>query len=223
MPRSTSSRWATFLKLSLAVLALGYGFRGAVEQPADAGAPASLPRFPLDLAAGTLGPLDARLVLAEFGDYSCKFCINFDEGAFASLSRKYVETGKMLFAFYHRPLPGSQSVSFRAATLAECAAENGTFWEVHKAFFSRRGNLSPDSLGPLGRELGLIEPECSRGRLRLAVADQVALGEALRVNSTPTFFLGNRVGREVEIVVRWSGYSNLREIEERIDATLSGR
>lgn len=123
------------------------------------------------------------------------------------------------FDFPLRPL------TFQAAEAARCAGRQGKFWEYHGLLFqtSRDWTQAPApwrAFDRMAADLGL-DPQkfasCMDARAeRGEVERDRALGESLRVDSTPTFFINDR---------RFVGYLPLAEYERAVRAALqeSGR
>ncbi|MDZ4229757.1 MAG: thioredoxin domain-containing protein, partial [Candidatus Veblenbacteria bacterium] len=92
-----------------------------------------------------------------------------------------------------------------AALAAECANDQGKFWEYHDQLFDKQPNFSRDELVVYATELGLtIEGESgfaacldSRAETDVVRAD-MREGDQRKVSGTPTFFLNG------EAVQDWS-------------------
>ena len=78
---------------------------------------------------------------------------------------RYVESGRLQFAFLHFPLemhPHARA----AAEAAVCAAHQGKFWEMHDALFSTTNALEHSSLIAKASTINLDEErfgECLSG------------------------------------------------------------
>lgn len=81
------------------------------------------------------GNPDAKVVVIEFTDFQCPYCRRHVEETQPTLDQTFVETEKIFWVFKHFPL--SFHPQARAAGIAaECAAEQGKFWEMHHLLFS---------------------------------------------------------------------------------------
>lgn len=80
------------------------------------------------------GSLDAPLTVIEFSDFQCPFCQRHNAETQPALDEKYVDTGKVLWVYKHFPL-NIHPQAPAAGVAAECAAEQGKFWEMHAALF----------------------------------------------------------------------------------------
>ncbi len=104
------------------------------------------------------GSADAPLTVVEFSDFQCPYCKQFVDETKAVLDETYVDTGQVLWVFKHFPL-NIHPQAPAAGVAAECAAEQGQFWEMHHLLFERVGEWSIEDPSPvfvdLAGELGL--------------------------------------------------------------------
>src|SRR3989338_542935 len=82
----------------------------------------------------------------------------FARSASPQLIEEYVNTGKVRYVFKNFPFLGDES--YYAAEAAECAGDQGKFWEYHDLLFARWqgegvGTFLPGNLKRYGGELGL--------------------------------------------------------------------
>lgn len=99
----------------------------------------------VDVANGklpVLGKDSAKLTIVEFSDFQCPFCESFFTGTYPQLKKNYIDTGKVKLAFRHYPLTGIHPNAQRAHEAAECANEQGKFWEYHDLLFKLQQNWS---------------------------------------------------------------------------------
>jgi protein-disulfide isomerase len=151
-----------------------------------------------------LGDANAPVTIIEFSDYQCEFCRLFWRNTFGRLKREYIDTGKVKLVF--RDFPQSIHPEAQAAALAaECADDQGKYWEYHDKVFSEqvsRGKdrevvrVRRDDLKKWAADIGLEAAEfnqCldSRKHRKEVDADRDA-GEAAGVKGTPVFFINGR-------------------------------
>lgn len=155
----------------------------------------SQPQKPIDKSAlilpttHTRGNKDAKTWLVEFSDFQCPAC-----KAFAStvdeLASKYPDT--LYSAYRHFPLP-QHPLSKKAAIAAEAAGAQGKFWEMDKLLFANQESLSEAKLTDLARELnidmGAFASASSDPKIAALVEADIAYGNSLGINATPTFYL----------------------------------
>lgn len=116
-----------------------------------------------------------------------------------ALFQEYVDTGKVNFVYKHMAILGQESIW--AAEAAECAANQGKFWEYHDLLFSRQsgenqGAFTKDKLLTLASELKLdmtqFEPCLQNDQTRDRVQADTQEGQQVNVRGTPTFFVNGR-------------------------------
>jgi protein-disulfide isomerase len=98
------------------------------------------------------GPLDAALVLVEYADFECPFCVK----AYAELERvrdKY--RGQLCFVYRHVPRSAKDGFTKQAAEASEAAAAQGKFWDMHRELYLRPAAHSLSELTGHARRIGL--------------------------------------------------------------------
>jgi protein-disulfide isomerase len=150
--------------------------------------------------AASIGSPEAKVVLVEFSDYLCPFCGRYANDTFWNLAKSYVNNGKIQYVFRNFPLQEAHPAAEKAAEAAECAGEQGKYWEAHEKLF--RSQLTLDSR-PLAREVASmgIDPqrflEClDTGKFASRIRADIAEGSRIGIDATPTFFFGYRDEKE---------------------------
>lgn len=140
-----------------------------------------------------LGPTDAEITLVEYGSYACPHCRAANE----RIAQARDQLGdRVCYAFRHRPL-ADNSLSFRAAELAELAQTPEAFWSAHIKLMTRSMQLTEDDLVAVADDLGvnanfaLGDTDAVR-RARARVEVDVASSRASWVKLTPTFYINRR-------------------------------
>ncbi|NUQ38133.1 MAG: thioredoxin domain-containing protein [Caldilineales bacterium] len=93
----------------------------------------------LDLA---LGDPAAPVVIVEFSDYQCPFCLRHFQQTLPLIKRDYIDTGKVRYIFkdftptLYNPSYHPQAVL--AALAAECAGAQGDYWPMHNKLFDEQ-------------------------------------------------------------------------------------
>ena len=77
------------------------------------------------------------VTITVFSDFQCPFCANYHK-TLQQISGNYPD--KVYLVFKHFPLPGHPQ-SRSAANAAECAAEQGKFWEFADKLFENQARL----------------------------------------------------------------------------------
>ena len=150
------------------------------------------------------GDPKSSIVLEEFSDFQCPAC-----GAAQPVVQEVLKTygDKIAFHYRHFPLLSIHANAFSAALAAECANDQGKFWEYHDLLFKNQKDLRQATLLRLADETDLNKDffaAClkSRAKARVVQADMQE-GERRKINSTPSFFLNG------ELVQNWQALSSL--------------
>src|SRR5579872_4190862 len=93
-----------------------------------------------------IGPQDAAVTLVEYGSYDCPHCRQALVITLALLKEAH-ETGPSLRLVYrHFPPSNGRSPAQRAAEVAEAAARQGRFWEMHEHLLKNQHALDDANL-----------------------------------------------------------------------------
>ncbi len=88
-----------------------------------------------------LGNPNAPVTIIEFGDFQCPYCKKFHDDTFPMLKKTYIDTGKAKFVYRDFPLENIHPNARPAAEAAECADDQGKFWEYHNALYRDQSAL----------------------------------------------------------------------------------
>lgn len=167
--------------------------QGATD-PSDVGSQiAGLQRYEIPIEADDpiLGPMDAPITIVEFADFQCPYCVRYFEQTYPQIVAQYGD--QVRFVFKNFPLNSIHPDADPAAQAAECAREQGMFWEFHDLLFGGTQGLGQAAYEAYAQELGLdvaaLNACLEEGRYAEAVNQDLALGQQLGVSSTPTFFI----------------------------------
>lgn len=83
-----------------------------------------------------LGNVDAPITMIEWSDYQCPFCSRFYRDTLPLIEENYIKTGKVKLVYRDFPLGGHQFAE-KAAEAAECAGDQGKYFEYHNILFER--------------------------------------------------------------------------------------
>ncbi|NIP30380.1 MAG: thioredoxin domain-containing protein, partial [Candidatus Dadabacteria bacterium] len=89
------------------------------------------------------GDLNAPVTIVEFSDYECPFCKRNHDQVFTKLKQEYIDSGKVRYVFRDYPL-GFHKKAVPAAIAANCAGEQGKYWEINDFLFQSRANLADE-------------------------------------------------------------------------------
>jgi protein-disulfide isomerase len=134
----------------------------------------------------------AKYTLVEYADFECAHC-KAASPVLNQLISKY--PGQIRVVFKHFPLT-FHPVARQAAIAAEAAGEQGKFWEMHDAIFKAQMILDDELLLGHAKALGLDEAKFKAALKNPATIEKVDKsrkeGEALGIQSTPTFLVNGR-------------------------------
>src|SRR3989344_4266800 len=145
-----------------------------------------------------IGSDSAKVKLVEFSDLQCPAC-----KAAEPIVKQVVEKNKdNSFQFIYRHFPLTQHIhSRKAANFVEYAQTQGKFWEVHDKLFETQDSWSTlsdpsDYFVNLGAQFGLdkdkIKEAISKGEFDQKINDDLAEGNRVGVDATPTFYMNGK-------------------------------
>jgi len=138
------------------------------------------------------GSNSAPVAMIEFGDFQCPFCGKFFSETLPQIEENYIKTGKVKFVYRDFPLDFHQYAE-KAAEAAECAHEQGKFWEYHDKLFNNQQALDVTNLKKYAKDLGLNSSEfddcLDSGKMASEVQEDLQDGTALGISGVPSFFI----------------------------------
>lgn len=139
------------------------------------------------------GDKNAKLTLIEFSDYQCPFCARHFRETIPQLEREYIATGKVKYVFRNFPIESIHPQAFKAHEAANCAGEQGKYWEMHDRLFANQKTLGlkdlPTHAQSLELDLARFQQCLESGRHAAKIRSDLADGQKAGVQGTPTFFL----------------------------------
>jgi protein-disulfide isomerase len=158
------------------------------------------------------GPADAEVTMVEFVDFECPFCGSYARETLPRIESEYGD--RIRYVSRHFPLTIHANAD-AAARAAECAFEQGRYWEYHRLLFADQDSLDARGLTAHARHLGLDLGEFERCResaaTRATVGQDLADGRRYGVTGTPTFFIDGQLVR---------GAQPFEQLSATIDAAL---
>lgn len=145
------------------------------------------------------GNPESKTVLIEYSDFQCPAC-----GAYYPLLKQLKTELGNSFAFVYRSFPLAQHKNAElAAQIAEAAANQGKFWEMHDKLFENQSSWSDLSstdatktferyAESLGLNMTQFKTDENAEGTKKKVSDSTKSGERALVNSTPSFFLNGK-------------------------------
>lgn len=153
------------------------------------------PSAPINVAIdddAVKGDSNAPVTMIEFSDYECPFCGRYFQQTYPQIVKEYVDTGKVKIVFRDFPLSFHENAQ-KAAEAAECAGEQGKYWEMHDKLFKNQNALEINSLRQYAKELGLntktFDDCLDSGKMASEIQKDFEDGQDAGVSGTPAFFI----------------------------------
>jgi len=169
------------------------------QAPAQGNQPPA-PGAKVNVSAGKFplkGNKDAKVTIIAFEDFRCPFCERFFKDTLPQIQKDYIDTGKAKFAFRNYQFLGAASVV--AGNAAECANEQGKFWEFHDYLYNNQPSESDTSMytvdnltkiaGQLSIDTNKFNSCLSANKYDKNVSGDLADGQKAGVTGTPTVFI----------------------------------
>jgi protein-disulfide isomerase len=161
----------------------------------------SVPTFAID--GRTIGNADAPVEVIVWSDFQCPFCSQFATDIMPSLEKDYVSTGKVKISYKYFL---GHTDSKRAAMAAECANEQGKFWEYHDLVY-KNSDISEKALKSYAISLSLNSSQFNdcygSEKYGRAIEKEFMEGINIGVKGTPSVFIN---GTFIEGLQSYSSY-----------------
>lgn len=143
-------------------------------------------------------PLEPVVTITEFSDFQCPAC-----RASQPLIKQILETyeGQVELVFRHFPIENIHKNARLAAVASEVAGTKGVFWPFHDLLFENQSNWEEEAnpisvfegyLKELGVEDVALAELVEQSEFTDLVEADVVDAYALKINSTPTFFVDDQ-------------------------------
>ena len=150
-----------------------------------------------------LGKADAKVTIIEFGDYQCPLCRAFWRETLPRIKKEYVETGRVRIVFRDFPIQDIHPEATVTAMAAECAEDQGKFWEFHDKVFREQDRRGRDVVRykvadvkrwatEVGLEAAAFNECLDSERHKAEVQKDYKDGADVGMNGTPVFFINGR-------------------------------
>jgi protein-disulfide isomerase len=147
-------------------------------------------RLALDPA---IGPEDAPITITEFGDFGCPACRTWHN---AGIREQLVATYGDQIRFVFKDYPVITAQSPRAAEAAQCALDQGLFWEYHDYVYENYVGLFEPDLQFYAAQVGLDAAEfesCLSSNLHTGtVRNDWQEAQQLGLRGTPSFLINGQ-------------------------------
>lgn len=142
------------------------------------------------------GDKDAPVTIVEWSDYECPFCGRFYTNTLRQIEEQYVKTGKVKFVYRDFPL-GFHPQAQKAAEAAECAGEQGKYFEMHDLLFEKGVSGGVTSFKQFASDIGLDTGKFNScldsGEMASEIAKDMKDGAAVGIQGTPGFIINGKL------------------------------
>jgi len=165
----------------------------------------SQPSQPLKISSDNdpiRGDPNAPITIIEFSDFQCPFCARFHVQTLPLLLEEYIDTGKVNLVYRDFPIQSIHPNAMPAAVAAECANEQGNYWEYHDMLFEKQSgwsrldsNSAISTFSQYATDIGLEQQQfdscLGSGKYLEEVQGDLSDGRDYDITGTPGFFIGN--------------------------------
>lgn len=156
------------------------------------------------------GDPNAPITIIMYTDYQCPFCASFVQETKPLIEDNYIKTGKAYFVVRDYPLTSIHPGAMLAATFANCAIDQGGFWDLHDRLYAEQGywgygdTTDEQTFLDYAKELKLDVSklqDCVHKNLAIKRAIQADMQEAEYngIRGTPFFVIMGSMGQDTQI------------------------
>ena len=136
------------------------------------------------------GNTNAPITIVEYSDLECPFCKTFH----ATMKQTLIEYGDQVrWIFKHFPLDQRHPKADKEAEAAECAHEQGKFWEFHDQIYQNQGRMGAALYTEIAQKLGLDMDKFNScvetGKYRAEIQEDFSQGSQAGISGTPGFLI----------------------------------
>jgi protein-disulfide isomerase len=173
----------------------------------------------------TQGATTAKVAIIEFSDYQCPFCGRYAKDTYPQLIKDYVDVGKIKYVWRDYPLSFHQNAQ-KAAEAAQCAGEQGKFWEMHDRLFENQQTIAatdlPKHAEALQLEASKFQQCLDSGRYAADIKKDFDLANTYGITGTPSFLIGVvQPNGSVKVVKKLVGAQSYAAFKSAIDSILT--
>ena len=164
----------------------------------------------------TLGNAQGDVTVVEFFDYNCGYC----KRAMADMLDLLQNDAKLKFVLKEFPVLGEGSVQAAQVAAAARMQDKGgkKYLEFHQKLLGGRGTADKTRALAVAKEVGFdmarIEKDMTSDEVKAQLEESFKLAEALGLNGTPSYVVGN------DVVV---GAVGLNTLKEKVNSARCGK
>lgn len=162
-------------------------------------APPSAPSINMDALIdddAIKGDPDAPVTIVEWSDFECPFCTMFYTQTLGQIQTEYIDTGKVKFVYRDFPLSFHANAQ-KSAEAAECAGEQGKYFEMHDKLFEEGVGGGVSSFKQFAADIELDTTEFNdcldSGEMAGEVAKDMQDGSEAGIRGTPGFIINGQL------------------------------
>ena len=158
--------------------------------PKNDNEPMALEARPISAEDHIVGNKNAKIIILEYSDLDCPFCQKFH----LTMKQVVADNKDVAWVYRHYPIPQLHPDATKKAEATECAFEQGgndAFWAYSDKLFETKYALSELSTvaGNLGLNVATFDSCMSSGKYTAKVQADIADGQKMGVNGTPSSFI----------------------------------
>lgn len=142
------------------------------------------------------GDKNAPVTIIEWSDFECPYCARFYSQAYQQIDEQYIKTGKVKLVFRDFPLSFHQNAQ-KAAEAAECAGEQGKYYEMHDKLFESGVGGGVNSFKQYAMVLGLDTAKFNdcldSGKMASETQKDMQDGIKAGIKGTPGFIINGQL------------------------------
>lgn len=152
-----------------------------------------------------MGNPNAKVTIVEFSDFQCLFCRRFWKDTLPQIKKDYIDTGKVKLAYRQLPLPPDlHPMAYTSAEAAECANEQGKFWDYHDKMFSEQAKQGDGTIpyqktdlvtwaSQIGMNMAQFNQCLDSEKYKSNIDGDSQIAAQLGFSSTPSFAVNGQV------------------------------
>ena len=163
----------------------------------------------IDQGSPYIGDFSAPITIVDFSDFQCHLCARHVKNTEPLINETYIQTGQVALVFKHLPNRGFDSMGAHLA--AQCAHEQGKFWQFYKLLYEKQqaidsGWVSKDNLKKFASQIPGLDMEqfntCfDAQRYKEFINNDVKLANSQGFFDTPNFIITDSIdGSDPEII-----------------------
>lgn len=148
-----------------------------------------------------LGDINAPVVISEFSDWDCPFCVKANVETLPRIVQEYVESGQVRLEWNDFVVNGQPALE--AARAGRAAADQGKFFEYQEAFMAEAGKIQGHPgfvLEDFVRfaeaagvpDIAQFKADAQSDKYDAALQEANMRAQQAGFNSTPTFMVGTQ-------------------------------